>query len=406
MTMTTNPSVEDSKAFIELLSIPPITHGVLDGLRFAVKDLIDVSGTVTGGGNPSWASTHANASSHAICVEQLLRSGAHCMGKTITDELAFSLIGENHFYGTPLNPSAPNRVPGGSSSGSASAVACGVVDFALGTDTGGSVRVPASNCGIWGFRPTHGRISLAGVIPFAPSFDTVGVFARKAEVLETAVNVLLGESKTPSSDAIEVMFLDDYFSLCDDEVIDGTASLKLLLTDTFSHRSLSLSKLLENMFSYQDIFDTFSLIQCAEIWSSLGTWVESENPEFGPLIEMNFRQSAKHVDRARLMPAILRRQYFKDRLFKKLKGNTVFCLPTTPCYAPTLNSIEVKCRTDSDYFPRTLAMTAIAGLTGAPQLTIPNISADGIPIGLSLIAAPGKDTLLLDMAKHIAAMKD
>src|SRR6185503_20170173 len=184
-------SLEQSGAFIERFTLPPTKDGPLRGLRFAVKDLIDVTGHRTGCGNPTWLATHPPANVSAVCVEQLLAAGAQCEGKTITDELAFSLLGENHFYGTPLNPAAPDRVPGGSSNGSASAVACGIVDFALGTDTGGSVRVPASNCGIWGLRPSHGRVSVAGVIPFSPTLDTVGVFSRSAELLEQVAAVLL-----------------------------------------------------------------------------------------------------------------------------------------------------------------------------------------------------------------------
>jgi amidase len=155
----------DSGAFVEMFELPPTAAGPLAGLRFAVKDVIDVARRLTGCGNPTWRKTHPPAAVHAVCVEQLLAAGAQCVGKTVTDELAFSLIGENHFYGTPLNPAAPKRAPGGSSSGSASAVACGLADFALGTDTGGSVRVPASNCGIWGLRPSHGFVSVAGVMP-------------------------------------------------------------------------------------------------------------------------------------------------------------------------------------------------------------------------------------------------
>jgi len=158
-------SAEESGAFVERFSVGPTAEGALSGLTFAVKDLIDIAGRTTGGGNPTWEKTHAAAATHAVCVEQLLAAGARCVGKTVTDELAFSLIGENHFYGTPLNPRAPGRVPGGSSSGSASAVACGLVDFALGTDTGGSVRVPAGNCGLFGLRPSRGLISVAGVMP-------------------------------------------------------------------------------------------------------------------------------------------------------------------------------------------------------------------------------------------------
>ena len=186
-------TVAQSNAFVATFDLSPTGSGPLDGLRFAVKDTIDVAGFKTGCGNPTWRDSHPAAVAHAVCVEQLLRAGARCVGKTISDELALSLLGENYFYGTPLNPRAPERVPGGSSSGSASAVACGLVDFALGTDTGGSTRVPASNCGIWGFRPSHGFVSVAGVNPLAPSFDTVGVLARSADVLAKVGLVLLSD---------------------------------------------------------------------------------------------------------------------------------------------------------------------------------------------------------------------
>src|ERR1700752_5163834 len=180
-----------SNAFVTTFDLPPTGSGPLEGLRFAVKDTIDVAGFKTGCGNPTWRDSRPAAVVHAVCVEQLLRAGTRCVGKTISDELAFSLLGENHFYGTPLNRAAPDRVPGGSSSGSASAVACGLVDFALGTDTGGSVRVAAGNCGIWGLRPSHGFISVAGVMPFAPTFDTVGILARDGDVLRRSAEVLL-----------------------------------------------------------------------------------------------------------------------------------------------------------------------------------------------------------------------
>ncbi len=200
-------SVAQSSAFLTTFELPPIGSGMLDGLCFAVKDVIDVAGWKTGCGNPTWRDSHPSAVANAVCVEQLLRAGARCVGKTISDELAFSLLGQNHFYGTPLNPQAPDRVPGGSSSGSASAVACGLVDFALGTDTGGSTRVPASNCGIWGFRPSHGFISLAGVNPLAPSFDTVGILAQNADVLARVGLVLLACAPAPASSPCKVYLM-------------------------------------------------------------------------------------------------------------------------------------------------------------------------------------------------------
>src|SRR5438270_2833510 len=216
-----------ANAFVTTFDLPPTGSGSLDGLCFAVKDVIDVAGCKTGCGNPTWRDSHPTAVAHAVCVEQLLRAGASCVGKAICDELAFSLMGENYHYGTPLNPRAPDRVPGGSSSGSASAVAQGLVDFALGTDTGGSVRVPAANVGIWGLRPTHGRVSVAGVIPFSPTFDTVGVLAGDIDVLGRAAAVLLGqegEAAGASSERVETVYLlTDAFEISDPEVREALA---------------------------------------------------------------------------------------------------------------------------------------------------------------------------------------
>ena len=154
----------------------------MQGLTFAAKDdLFDIAGYVTGCGNPDWARTHDPATKTASAIERQVSAGASLAGKTHTNELAYSLNGENHSYGTPINTLAPDRVPGGSSGGSASAVAAGLPDFALGTDTGGSVRVSASYCGLYGIRPDARSIAIDGCMPLAPDFDTVGWFARSAQ---------------------------------------------------------------------------------------------------------------------------------------------------------------------------------------------------------------------------------
>ena len=226
---TLSITVAQSNAFVATFEVPPTGSGPLDGLCFAVKDLIDVAGWKTGCGNPTWRDLHPPAVVHALCVEQLLRAGARCVGKAVSDELAFSLLGQNHFYGTPLNPQVPDRVPGGSSSGSASAVACGLVDFALGTDIGGSVRVPASNCGIWGFRPSHRFISVAGVNPLAPTFDTVGILSRSAEVLTRVATVLLGSAPASVGQPAAIYLIREAFALADAEVQQAvTESLRVL----------------------------------------------------------------------------------------------------------------------------------------------------------------------------------
>ena len=238
-------SIEQSGAYVEKFLLPPTGDGPLGGLRFAVKDLIDVPGHPTGGGNPTWLATHPPAAVSAVCVEQLLAAGAQCEGKTVTDELALSLVGENYFYGTPLNPAAPDRVPGGSSSGSASAVACGLVDFALGTDTGGSVRVPASNCGIWGWRPTHGSVSVAGVMPLSPTYDTVGLLARSAQVLQRAARVLLASESPPAAAPATIYLVVEAFALADPDVPEALSPAIERLRDVCgaSVRETSLGEL-------------------------------------------------------------------------------------------------------------------------------------------------------------------
>jgi amidase len=168
--------------------------GPLSGLTFAAKDLFDVAGHPTGGGNPDFARQNPIPSRHAWAVQRLLDAGAELAGKTITDEVSLGILGENVFFGTPDNPAAPGRVPGGSSSGSASAVAGGIVDTALGTDTGGSVRVPASFCGLYGIRPTHGRLDLTGMLPQAPTSDTTGWFARDAGTFRRVSEAMFGEA--------------------------------------------------------------------------------------------------------------------------------------------------------------------------------------------------------------------
>ncbi len=283
--------VEQSGAFVETFPLEPTGEGPLSGLRFAVKDLIDVAGRTTGCGNPTWAATHPPATVHAVCVEQLLAAGARAVGKTVTDELAFSLIGANHFYGTPLNPAAPDRVPGGSSSGSASVVACGLADFALGTDTGGSVRVPASNCGIWGLRPSHGIVSLAGVMPFSPTYDTVGVLAAGAEILERAMLVLLSAERAEAVEPPAVYLLDEPFALAEPAVRNALAGPVEQLKSRFDDRVQlkSLAEIVDHDDAELDLWrEAYSVLQWAEVESSLGAWIAHAKPEFGPATAASF----------------------------------------------------------------------------------------------------------------------
>lgn len=394
---------EESGAFVAMVDLAPCGSGPLDGTTFAVKDLIDVAGWKTGCGNPTWRDTHPEPPVHAVCVEQMLLAGARCVGKTVTDELAFSLLGQNAFYGTPLNPRARDRVPGGSSSGSASAVACGLVDFALGTDTGGSVRVPASNCGIWGIRPSHGVASLAGIMPFAPGFDTVGVLAASADVLARAARVLLACPPPATGEPAAIHVLDDAFALADPEVLDALRGPLDRLRERFPGRvrSSSLSAWADGG-DFATWCDTFCVIQWSEIWSSLGAWIEEAKPELGPATAENF-SFARELDRGRIAEAVERRERWARTIAARLGPDEVLCMPTTPALAPRRGEFPARSPAGTGYYPRALALTSVAGLARLPQVSLPLGEHAGVPVGLSLLGRHGEDAFVLELARRLAA---
>jgi amidase len=279
-----DPAAADFGAFVPgpRLTMAPTAAGPMNGLTFAVKDLIDVAGTRTGGGNPDWLKSHAPATTSAPAVAALLAAGATLNGKTVTDELAFGLEGVNAHYGTPINPACPDRIPGGSSSGSGVAVAAGLVDVALGTDTGGSVRVPASFLGIFGFRPTHGAVSVDGVIPFSPSYDTVGWFARNMTTLSLAGDALL-----PKADAVPIRkfrLVRDAFAMADPDV---SAMLRSRC------EALGISDEITLFDGVPDQWlECYRVVQCAGIWQSLGPWISSTQPLFGDAAASRFAEAA------------------------------------------------------------------------------------------------------------------
>jgi amidase len=398
--------MEESGAFVRPLTLEPYQPGQLDGLRFAVKDLIDLGGYKTSCGNPDWAQTHPVAAANAVCVDQLLSAGARCIGKTVTDELAFSLHGENHFYGTPLNPRAPERVPGGSSSGSASAVACGLADFALGTDTGGSVRVPASNCGIFGMRPSHGIISVAGVMPFAPSFDVVGVLAGSYDVLVRAASVLLA-CDVPDETAIgTIHVLSEALEIADDEVTAGLAAPIDRLRSLFPGRVRATSlRAIDGELTkegFETWYETYTVIQWAEIWSSLGQWIDEAKPTFGPRTKVSFALT-RNLDRRKIAEALRGRERYFRRMADFLGPADLLLMPTSPTLAPLKGTLGIdrSDRSGSAYYPRTLSLTSIAGIGRLPQISLPLVEIGGIPLGLSLLAAHGRDPFLLKAVQMI-----
>ena len=366
--------------------------GPLAGLTFAAKDLFDVAGYAVCAGNPDWLRTHAAAEKTAPAVQMLLDAGATLVGKTLTDELAFSMSGENIHYGTPLNPAAPDRIPGGSSSGSASATAGQLVDFALGTDTSGSIRVPASYCGLFSMRPTHGRIPCEGVVPLAPSFDTVGWFARDAALLQRIGEVLLADHP-PLTPPTRVLFADDAFALVDET---SQASLQkavaqiTTLTQAVEHIKLCPTSL-ETWYAMELVLKEY------EVWQTHGAWIRRVRPKLAPDIEKRFMRAAT-VTAEKNAEAQQQRAALRTAVLDLLREDVVVCLPTAPGIAPLKNaSGEASERTRR----ATLSLTCLAGLAGLPQVTVPLAQVAQCPIGVSFIAAPGRDMALLGYVQQL-----
>ncbi|XP_048136424.1 amidase 1-like [Rhodamnia argentea] len=413
----------DYGAFVSkfILKPPPSPSPLLPltGLTFAVKDIFDIEGHVTGFGNPDWARTHVPASSTAPAVLDVLKAGATCVGKTVMDEMAYSIDGENKHYGTPRNPCAPDRVPGGSSSGSAVAVGAMLVDFSLGTDTGGSVRVPASHCGILGFRPSHNAVSTVGVIPMAQSLDTVGWFAREPSVLKQVGRVLL---ELPDEDPIrpsQIIIPRDCFQLLSIPTERLTQALvrsveKLYGGDIIKHSILGdyirdnvpalssfLSEInedhLNNIPSLAALSSARRLLQRYEFKNNHKEWVYAVNPDLGPLISDRVREALQmteeNIDVCRSV-----KKEFHAALTSLLGDFGILAIPTVPGPPPKLqtdaSSLEV-------FRAKAFSLLSIAGVSGFCQVSIPMGLHGNLPISISLLAKRGADGFLLDLVETL-----
>ena len=375
------------------VSLPGSGTGPLEGLTFAAKDNFDVAGFTTGAGNPDWLASHRPAKDHAAAVDALLEAGAELVGKTIMDELAYGSLGQNRHYGTPRNSAAPGRVPGGSSSGSASAVAGGVVDFALGTDSACSVRLPGSLCGLYGMRPTHGRVDLSGVVPLSPSLDTVGWLARSAEVMQR-VGLALLTGAANDTQPTRLLYPEDAFALAEPGIADALAPGIERLCDLVGP---VVPMTLGEPGTPRDVgrFLPYSgLLQVQEVWSCHGDWIDTVQPNSVVLSRENLTPEV-HVTPEKIRSA--RRGWDEMRAFlrPKIPADALLLLPTTVGPAPLcgLPGEEYQSFT----YP-SLCLLAAAVLAGFPQLTIPGALVEGHPIGLSIVGPPGADEVLLASA--------
>lgn len=377
---------DELNAFKETFSLLEQYEGALSGMTVGVKDLFDIGGKVTGCGNPDWYASHLPAEKHAYAVEKLLSNGAEVAGKTHTDELAYSLLGNNFHYGMPYNSAAPGRMTGGSSSGSAAAVAGGLVDIGLGTDTGGSVRIPSSFCGLYGLRTTHGRVSLEGCMPLAHSFDTVGWMTRGAELL-----LRVGRCFDFTDGAVlpdKLLFPADAWALIEDGVKHDTEEPVIAISSLFAGKD-SIVMAENGLQEWRQVFQT---CQAAEIWQNHGKWIREHKPLLGPGVKERIA-TAETVTDAQWKEADQKRQEIRWYVRKVLEDG-VLILPTSPTY-PLLR--EASTQQQQVFRDNAFAILCIAGLSGCPQITLPVKGQDG-PVGISLIGPPNSDLELIELA--------
>jgi amidase len=388
--------------FIEPLRVGPETlakgapDGPLTGITVAVKDIVDVAGVTTGLGNPDWLAAHEPAERHAPAVQLLLDAGATVIGKSHTDEFAWSLSGTNHHYGTPRNPAAPGRVPGGSSSGSASAVALGIVDLAIGTDTAGSIRVPSSYCGLYGIRPSHGRVPVRGIHPLAWSFDTCGLLAADGELLQRAARVLLqsgSHSATagPAEPLRTLVLATDLVEQADPAVAaavrDGAARLADELGIPLTHASFGDDRIAEWL-------QAFRARQMVEAWQANGRWITDHQPRLGPGVAGRFAAARATIPTA-AVPATTAGIQVRRALEQALPNHAALVLPSAATVAPPP---DLDPAANEDLRTRTIGLTCLAGLAGAPAVSLPVGHADGLPVGICVLGRVGEDERLLAAA--------
>jgi amidase len=369
-------------------------HGPLAGLTVAVKDMYDIADERISGGSPSWLVAQSPAKAHATVVAQLLAAGATINHKTICDEFFYSITGANFHYGTPLNPKAPLRIPGGSSSGSASACASGDCDIGIGSDTGGSVRVPASLCGLYGIRTTRGRMDLRGAMAMAPSFDAGGWFARTADVLASAGRVLLKGWREEALRPERLSILEDMFSIADPAVA-GLCRAFISRAAAQLPEAKEISLVGPRIEAWRE---ALRLTQAYEVWKSFGPFITANKPHFGPGVaeRMRIAGSVSLTDVAANKPVL---DEANARLERATANGTILALPTCPAPAPLLTASQDELE---GFRVHTMRLACSSSISGLPQVTLPIGKIDGAPVGLSLIGWRNGEEALLETARNVA----
>lgn len=353
------------------------------GPAVAIKDSIDVAGVPTQAGSQALADA-APAAGHAEVVERLLSAGYRITGKVTMHELAFGTTGINAWAGTPVNPRFPDLVPGGSSSGSAAAVAAGVVDVALGSDTGGSIRIPAACCGVFGFKPSFGRVSRQGVMPALTSLDCVGPFAADMDSLIACMRAIDPSfGALPGLEEVSIGLVD----------VPAVAEIRQAVAGAVAGSGLPAGTV---RFAHFDAaYQAGLVIINAETWAACGHLVETGKvgADVAQRLVAASRTTSADVDAANAV-----RDAFTAEVDAALARFPVLALPTMADAPPSLDQAA-----DTS---RLVSMTSLVrpfNLSGHPAIAIPLPARSGFPVSLQLVAARGHDELLCAVARHVAS---
>ena len=370
--------------------------GPLAGRTFMVKDLFAIKGRKVSNGNPDWYEAASPAKETAQAIRRLLAAGATLTGITICDEFFYCVLGVNIHYGTPVNTQALRHVTGGSSCGSAAAVAAGMCDFALGSDTGGSVRVPAAFCGLYGLRPTYGRIDVSGATPMAPSYDTVGFLARDSALFRAIGRVLLDGARVDAS-LRRLIIAQDFISRSEASTVE---EIRCVLDRIGS--ALPVPKHMDLAGEdYDDWSNAFRFNQGFEIRSTLMPFALSHADGLSPAIRERFEIASRITPEEAKRGRDIRAEA-KTRLLDLAKPGTMIVMPTTPTLPPERHIPDGA--STVEFRAMTLGSTCLAGHAGLPQISIPTANAAGCPVGISFIGWQGGDEALLDLAVKLAPL--
>jgi len=367
--------------------------GPLAGLTAVVKDMYEIAGERIGCGVPEWLAAAKPAARNSTPVQKILDAGATIIGKTICDEFFYSGTGINPHYGTPVNARAPGRIPGGSSAGSAAACGAGLCDFALGSDTGGSVRMPASFNGIYGLRPTHERIAHEGVADMAPSFDVPGWFAATPGVFRAVGAVLLDERRVSAS-VERVVILEDAFAEADPEIADLIRTLLEFMSDDLP--AMAHGKIAPD--GFDPWREAFRIVQGYETWQTFGDFVTKHHPKIGPGVRERIA-FASTVTKAQADAARATYMKAREHIRDAAKPGTILALPTSPTLPPFVDTPAADL---DDFRTRVMRLVVTSSISGLPQMSMPAGTVAGCPVGLSFIGWAGGDEALLDLACELS----